>query len=399
VRSKMAHSESHAARPNHLEVDLGAIQHNVAQVRAVAGDARIFAAVKANAYGFGLEEVAEAILASGANALAMVDIPDAIRLRERGVDHPILIYAGNLVTKELVHAVEHYRVMPTLVDMDTSIGYSSFAVRPLEVFIKVDVGLERNGITADAAVDFVKSVRKLPRISIQGIYTHMHVPLHQAESESYIDWQYHRFMNVLEGLRENGIQIPIQMAASSSVIRSTTKMMLNAVDPGHLLYGLTPLGRENIRLNLRPAFSSLRTRLIQVKDVQRAEFVEQAPFRMDSVRRLGVIPFGRADGMVTVNSGVVLVHGQRAQILGAPSVEHTRIDLTNVPSAKAGDDVVIIGRQGGDEITLQQVMTHQKFDRDLAVALEVRESVPRTYLRDASVAAHARAELKVTGSE
>jgi alanine racemase len=371
--------DSLATSPNCFEVDLGAIAHNTAEVRRVAGtDTRIFAAVKANAYGFGVSEVADVVLASGADALALVDIADGVKLRERGVRHPILIYAGSLATNSVVNAIDQYELMPTLVDWESSAQYSSLASRPFKAFIKVDVGQERNGIAPEQAVDLVKAVRRLPNIELEGIYTHLHVPA-QGESEAYIEWQYRRFLDVLRGLDAESIQIPIQMAASSAVIRLTREMMLNAIDPGRVLYGLATPGRENVRLHLRPAFASLRTRLTQVKQFRRSEFLDQMPFKGEGVTRLGVVPFGQAHGMAALNCGQVLVNGHRVEILGAPNIEHTRLDLTSVPNAKIGDEVVIIGRQGDGEISPREVMSHQNIDQALTLALEIRDSVGRLY--------------------
>lgn len=371
--------ENGATSANYFEVDLGAIAHNTAQVRLAAGNAtRIFAAVKANAYGFGVGPVADVVLASGADALALVEVADAVKLRGRGIRQPILLYSGSLPTIPVVRAIDDYGLMPTLSDLSGSTAYSSLASRPLKAFVKVDVGLERNGVAPEAAVELVKAIRKLPRIEVDGIYTHLHVPA-QLDSTEYVDWQYGRFVTLLGALGAEGIDIPVQMAASSGVMRMTRDMLLNAIDPGHAFYGLTASGRERVHLDLRPAFGTLGTRLTQVKDFRRAEFADLLPFEAAGVRRIGVIPFGQAHGMAALSCGEVLVRGRRSRILGTPHVEHTRIDLTDVAEASVGDDVVIIGCQGTGEIRPREVMAHQGMDRDMTLALQVRESVPRIY--------------------
>jgi alanine racemase len=364
---------------NYFEVDLGAIAHNTAEVRRVAGAGRqIFAAVKANAYGFGVGEVADVVLASGADALALVDVGEGVKLRQRGIRQPILIYSGSLATSQVIRAIDDYELTPTLVDWAGSVAYSSLASRPLKAFLKVDVGLERNGIAPESAVELIKAVRELSNLELEGIYTHFHVPA-QLESTEYVEWQYHRFLEVLNGLHAEGIDIPVQMAASSAVLRATRDMMLSAIDPGHALYGLTAAGRERVRLDLRPAFGRLGTRLTQVKEFHRSEFADRLPFEAEGVTRIGVVPFGQSHGMVALNCGQVLVHGRRVRVLGSPHVEHTRLDLTSVPDASTGDAVVIIGRQGASEISPREIMSHHGIDRDSAVALEIRESVPRVY--------------------
>jgi alanine racemase len=379
--------EEQLTRPNVFEIDLGAIADNTVAVRSAIGpNVRLFAALKANAYGFGLVEVAETVLSSGADSLSMAELTDAIRLRDRGVTAPILLYGGNLASPQVVAAIEHHNLYPTLLDLNSAQIFSEHAQHQIDVFAKVDVGLERLGLPPDSTLKFVKALRKIPRLRLLGVYAHMHI-IDGPNAEPYASWQFERFERVLEELRRAGAEVPITMAASSAVLLGTNSMTLNAVDPGHLLYGLLPGGPVLEKIPLRPAFASLRTRLIQVKEWRREGWPELAPFESDGVNRIGILPIGRSDGMISLNSGWVLANGQRVRILGRSSLEHTRIDLTEVPKALVGDEVVIIGRQGAQEITTDEVMTHQGHSVPVALALEVRNSVPRRYLDSGSSSA------------
>src|SRR4029077_14841864 len=130
---------------------------------------------------------------------------------------------------------------------------------------------------------------------------------------------------------------------------------LNAVDPGRMLYGITFPG-EPAPVPLRPVFHALVTRVIALKELTpRERFAEQAPFPVTAPLRLGIIPVGLADGLAWLHAGRVLVRGRAVPILTGPNLEHTRIDLTSVPDARVGDEVVIIGRQGDAEITIAEV--------------------------------------------
>jgi alanine racemase len=130
---------------------------------------------------------------------------------------------------------------------------------------------------------------------------------------------------------------------------------LNAVDPGRMLYGITFPG-ETSPVPLAPTFRALTSRVIALKElVPRERFAERAPFPVTAPMRLGVIPMGLADGLKWLHTGRVLVRGRSVPIVSGPNLEHTRIDLTQVPDAQVGDEVVIIGRQGDDEITLAEV--------------------------------------------
>lgn len=372
--------DTQLTRPNVFDIDLAAIAENTLAVRAAVGpNVRLFAALKANAYGFGLVEVAESVLSSGADGLSMAELNDAIRLREKGVTAPILLYGGNLASPQVVAATERYNLFPTLLDLKSAQAFSDQAQHQVDVFVKVDVGLERLGLPPNSTLGFVKALRKMPRLRLMGVYAHMHI-VEGPNSEPYARWQFERFESVLEELRLAGAEAPITMAASSAVLLSTNSMTLNAVDPGHLLYGLVPGGPVLENIPLRPAFSSLRSQLIQVKEWRRDGWPELAPFDPDGIDRIGILPIGRSDGMVSLNSGWVLVNGQRVRMLGRPSLEHTRIDLTHAPKALVGDEVVIIGHQGAQEITTGEVIAHQGHNVPVALALEVRQSVRRRYL-------------------
>ena len=368
------------ARPNRFTVDLSAIGQNLREIRSYVGASTwLCPALKADAYGFGLVPVARVVVDNGGDAVAVADIGDAARLRDAGVTCPILLYAGNLPTAETVRTITELGLMPTLVDSESAKHYASLAAgRKIEAFIKIDVGLERIGIQVDAAVGTVREISAIPDIDLRGIYTHMHVT-EGPNAVDYAKWQFARFQSALEAIEKAGFAVPIRMAAASAVLAMTSKMTLNAVDPGHILYGLRPPGPQFVSLDLRSPFASLHSCLIQIKPLERNAYIEELGFPLRDKMRVGIIPMGRRDGLQTLNSGRVLVRGVECAILGGVSLEHTRVDLTDVPDASVGDIVVIIGRQGGKVIELDDVAIFQQITMPVALALSVRESVPREY--------------------
>jgi alanine racemase len=366
------------ARPNVCEVDLSAIASNTAVVRELLGPSvQFYAALKANAYGFGLMEVARTVLEAGADALAMAELVDACRLRDAGITSPILLYPGGLATAESGALMQRQNIVPTVLDLQSAQTFSRGVNGEMAVFVKVDVGLERLGVPAEKAVKFVQSIAELPNLTVRGIYTHMDL-IDGPRAEDYAAWQFGRFVKVIDELDGLGLTIQIRMASSSAAVRMTSAMNLNAADPGHLIYGLVPAGPGR-RLDLRPALRTLRTKLIQVRELTRVDWLEDAPFDSQKVTRFGVIPMGRADGMAALNGGHVLVRGTRVPVLAKPSLEHTRLDLSKVDDAQAGDEVVIIGRQDREEITTREVAAFQAMP-EAGVALEVRPSVTRVYV-------------------
>lgn len=371
-------------RPNVLEVDLDAIAHNVCRLRQhIGSDVQLFAALKANAYGFGIDRVADTVVAAGADGLAMVEVDHAVALRQRGIGVPILLYGGTPASADAVAAMQEYGLMPTLLDVADAQTYAHYAQRSLRAFLKVDVGLERMGVSAHEVRPFATELRGLRNLELHGVYTHLHVPPHARTEQvsPYIHWQFDGFTRAIEGLSEAGIEPPTRMAASSAVLMQTDEMNLNAVDPGHLLFGMYPAGPRQPSLDLRPALCALKSRLVQVKTLHRAAFIDQAPFAIQPGMSIGVFPFGIADGMPLVNCGQVLVNGRRVPVLGV-SLEHTRIDLTGV-EARRGDEVVIVGAQGAVEISAAEVLEYLGQHIPSALPLAVPSSVPRSYVEGA----------------
>jgi alanine racemase len=270
--------------------------------------------------------------------------------------------------------------MPTILDYGSAKLFSSLSRRTLKVFVKIDVGLERLGVPSEVAVRFIKRLSAVPRLRLYGVYAHMHLGGEPLLSP-YLQWQFRRFTTVVAQLRRAGIDPAITMLASTGVLAATSsRMNLKAIDPGLVFFGLDSQGPELARAGFRSAFHALKSRLVQVKQVRRSEFREVAPFPIHRSMRIGIIPIGRYDGMDGVCTGHVLVRGARAKILGAPYTEHTRIDLTSIPAARVGDEVVIVGKQGRREITPQTIGTRRGESSGGMVAMAVRASVPRIYL-------------------
>ena len=365
---------SATGRPNALEVDLDAIAHNTGLLRdAIGPDLVLFAAVKANGYGFGLPAVAEAMLDGGADAFAMADPADALRIRSVGIDVPLLLYGGVLPEPAVAQLLAEHDLTCTIGDLEAARAWSALGC-DTKAFLKVDVGLERLGVAAEHAAEFAAAACALPGIRIDGIYTH----LHGGSAPGYHDWQLDRFDLVLDALARAGIELPVRLAESSVTVGLGKHLRLNAIDPGHLLYGFLPGGRTEAPVGLRPAFVALRTRILQVKEVSRPGFLDAAPMPLRDGMRVAVIPLGRADGLRSLTCGEVLVGGHRVPIVGRPSLEHTRIDVTGVPGCRAGDEVVVIGRQGDEEIAFADVAARHELDGP-GLTLEVRPSVQRVY--------------------
>ena len=339
-------------RPSTLEIDLDAAAWNIRAVRRLVGPQRkIYAVVKADGYGHGAAEMGAVFLANGADALGVADLAEGIRLRRRGITAPVLVYPNSL--PEAAPVTLAHRLTPTLVDLDGARAYSAAASGPCDVFVKVDVGLERLGVPAEQAVKTVAAMLELPQLRLAGLCAHPHDS--PGSDPAYAEWQLGRFTSVVDELESRGIAVPVRLLAASPFVLKFPQTYLNAVDPGRMLYGITFPG-ETSPAPLVPTFRALTSRVIALKElVPRERFAELAPYPVTAPMRLGVIPMGSADGLNWLHAGCVLVRGRSAPIVSSPSLEHTRIDLSHVPDAQVGDEAVIIGRQGDAEITTAEV--------------------------------------------
>jgi alanine racemase len=367
------------ARPNRFEIDLGAIAQFARNIRGLVGDrTTIFAALKCNAYGFGLEEVARTVLAAGTDALSMVDRAKAIQLRRAGITAPILVYPGGLASTEAVAAAEAYDLILTVIDLDSAAILSRHASRPLRVAIKVDIGQERLGFPAESAAEAIATIAAMPNLKVHIVNSHPNVP--SPPSAAYLDWQLGRFEAMTRALEQRGITIPIRMIASSKILALMGRVTLNAVDPGQMFFGPFREAGDVPWPTDRPAFRKLSSRLIHVRTLERTAFPDEAQFRVRPGMQMGIIPFGAADGAAQLHAGAVLVRGRRAPIIGGPSLEHMRLDLTDIPEAALGDEVVLIGEQQGAVIRPEEVVGFHKHARTADLAMAVRPSVPRRYV-------------------
>jgi alanine racemase len=372
-----------SSRPNAFDVDLGAIAHNVAALRRVLpAGTRICAAVKANAYGFGLLPVARTLQDAGADFLGLVDPGDAVALRADGIACPILLYAGCVIDEELAALARDCDLALTVSDdQSLSVAAAGGGPAPTRVFVEVDVGLERLGVPAADAASLIRKAASCDGVCLDGVYTHMHVPPRSGVS-AYVGWQFDRFRHLLDDMAGDGCATGIWMAASTPVLLLTSSMTMDAVDVGRYLYGIVRPGAEPslAELGLRPAFLGLRSRITHCKDIDRRDYADQAPFGVRPGMRVGVAPIGFADGLAFLNCGQALVRGQRAPILGGLSLEHVSLDVTDIPGAGTGDEVVFIGRQGAAEITPDEIIAGQpKPFPPASLAASVRETVPRAY--------------------
>jgi alanine racemase len=368
-------------RPNQIVIDLSAIGHNLAFLRSLSqGRGHIFATLKADAYGFGLTRVAQYLDAAGIDGIAVADAADGLALRSHGIRAPVLVHSGTLPGEALAHAAHDADLTLTVQDHAAAEIFAQAKV-PTRVFVKFDSGLERLGVPAEDVLGLLRWLRATTPLRIEGLYTHMHAPASER-LDAYLDWQQQRIETLQAQLCESGFATLPVMVASTAVLRRRNNALFDAIDPGSALFGMDNGGEALTAWPTRLALQRIESALVQVRDVERRAFEDVAPFASNGVRRIGILPIGFRDNFDGVHAGYVLVNGKRAPVLGAASLEVTRVDLTHIPDARSGDAAVIFGRQGEDAITLQSLFARNPSLKDagLRLMMALGQSVARCHV-------------------
>jgi alanine racemase len=354
------------------EIDLGAIAHNMREVRRITGaEPRIMAVVKANAYGHGAVEVARVALEHGADFLGVARAHEGAELRKAGIGAPILVFGYSppecfrfLVDHELMQTVYSLQLAEAFSEASRAVG------KTLKVHLKIDTGMGRLGLlpgpvsgnTAGLEVSDEHSFREaaaiaaLPGLELEGIYTHFAAA--DSSNKESARGQLERFLDFLEKLKKQGVEVPIRHAANSAAVIDLPETHLDMVRPGIMLYGLYPSeGVDKTRVSLKPAMQ-LKARVAHVKSVPASFKVSYAStYQTPQPTRIATVAIGYADGYSRLLSsrGVMLVHGQRVPVVGRVTMDQTMLDVGHIAGVKTGDEVIVFGRQGDECIGVEEL--------------------------------------------
>jgi len=344
-------------RPTWAEVDLSAIRHNLAVVREIVGPQRlIMAVVKADAYGHGALPVAREVMKAGADWLGVALVEEAIELREGGIEAPILVLGPVFPSQAQAVVERDISVCLFTEELASALnGAASKGATKAKVHVKVDTGMNRLGIPSHKSLEFLSLLKKYPKVEIEGIYSHL-ATADTPESE-FCFLQMERFFQVERMLKEEKTKSGIRHLANSAAIFGLEAARLDMVRVGIALYGCTSGPRREIKPPLIPALS-WKTKVAHLRDVEAGDSISYGCTFVASKRsRIAVIPVGYGDGLPhgLSNKGEVLVRGRRAPIVGRVCMDMTMVDVTHIEGVEIEDEVVIIGAQGSERITAEEV--------------------------------------------
>lgn len=334
-------------------INLDHIRGNMAELRRITPkSARMMAVVKADAYGHGAEEVARAVLASGADMLAVASVDEGAKLRGCGIRAPILVL-GAVTEGDVADGVRHRLIQTVctekMVQMCEKAGKDSGLIA--EVHMKIDTGMGRIGVRNRAERDAVlKEAERSPHVRLSGAFTHFSDADDGEEGMRYTEEQYRKFRYLCDGLPK-GLTCH---CANSAAIHRRPDFAMDMVRAGISLYGYPPVPQQS---KLTPCMR-WTAKISHVKEVTEGEYISYGrTWKAAGKTRIATITCGYADGYHRSAGGKasVLIHGKRAPVLGRICMDQMMADVTGIPEAAPEDEVVLMGQDGDESISAEDL--------------------------------------------
>ncbi|RMH94959.1 alanine racemase [Lysobacter pythonis] len=341
-------------RPTRIEVDLAALSHNLAAIRAHVG-VPVMGIVKANAYGHGLLQVARHLAAQGVDQLGVAFVEEGVALRQAGIRTPILVLGGIFgpqVTQYLDHDLEI--TVSSLDKLRQVEAAAESRGKRAVIHLKIDTGMERIGVHSYHAGALIEAAAASPWCEVKGVYSHL------ACSDDPVSpmtaMQLERFHEACAHFERIGAPMPIRHLANSGGVLHFPHTWLDMVRPGIILYGVMPAPASRPTIELAPAMA-VKSQVVFFKVVPEGASVSYgATWRAGRMTRIVTVPIGYGDGWPRALSscGEVLIHGRRYPMVGRVCMDQFMVDI-GWDSAWNEDEVVLVGRQGGERIRIEQV--------------------------------------------
>lgn len=343
-------------RPTWAEINLDAVRYNLESIREVLDESvSVMAVVKANAYGHGLCEISRVLVDGGVNYLGVATVDEALKLRKSGLAVPILVL-GSVLEEEAKVAVKNDITLTlcTYEQFEFLKKISKKGKLTPRVHIKVDTGMGRIGVWHEEASEFIKEVHEDGSIEIEGVYTHFSSA---GRDELVTKMQISDFEKVLGKIEKEDINVKYKHAANSIAVVDWKKSHLNLVRPGILFYGVYPKRSFTRDFKLKPVMN-LKTKIVHLKDAPPGRSISYGrTYITQKNTKIATIPIGYADGYgrILSNKAKALVRGRYVRIVGMVTMDQTLLDVGGIKNVSVGDEVVLIGKQGDSEISIERI--------------------------------------------
>ncbi len=369
-------------------IDLDAVRYNMESMhKNIKEDAKMIAVVKTNGYGHGAMRISrevEDLPYLWGYAVATVD--EAKELLADGRTKPILILG--ITFPDQFESIVEEDIRPAISGFAAAKALSEVAVskeKMCSIHIAVDTGMSRIGFqVTEESADIIAQIAALPNINIEGIFTHFARADELSKEPAYA--QMALFQEMIDMLEARGVRIPLHHCSNSAGIVEIPEANMNLVRAGITMYGAWP--SEEVRkdiIDIHPVMS-LKSHIVFIKDLEAGRQISYGGIYVtDSNRRIATIPVGYGDGYARSlsNKGYVLIRGKKAPICGRVCMDQFMVDVTDIPEAKEGDAVTLLGRDGDACITLEELgRLSGRFNYEFACLITPR--VPRVYFKNQS---------------
>ncbi|MDD5259514.1 MAG: alanine racemase [bacterium] len=366
-------------RPTWAEINVPALAQNLKNIsRKIGRQTKILAIVKADAYGHGALAVAK-VCEKYRCYLGVALIEEAITLRKAGIKAPLLILGSIFPFNNFKYVLE-YNLIPTIASLAGARSLSRIAAKhkqKIKFHLKVDTGMGRIGIRPLSAVATIRKIKALPFIEMEGIYTHL---ASAEDDEVYSRQQIEIFTRIIKELEQAKITVKYKHVSGSAAILKYRNYPLNMVRPGLMMYGLAPFKGAEKQIALYPVLS-LKTKIVYLKRLSQGNSISYGrTFITKRNSFIGTLPIGYADGYVRSlsNRAMVLVQGKRVPVIGRVCMDMCMIDLTGMKGIDIGEEVVLVGKQGPETISVNEVAEWAKtISYEIICGISAR--VPRIY--------------------
>ena len=344
------------ATPSWITLDRAQFAQNIGVVRQHIGPrVKLMVAVKANAYGHGSRQIARICESNGVDWLAVASVSEAAVVRDAGVRLPILVLTALDVSQ--VALAQQLDLTAVVFDMEQGRSLADEAHRigwQIPCHVKIDSGMSRLGLQQDEVLSSVTVLQALPGLRIEGLMTHFAVA---DEDENWTQQQLTRFMECVDILRSQGIAPALLHAGNSPAMLRDSRYHLDMVRPGLAMYGFAPSESVSLWPGMAPVLT-WKTRISQVRTLAAGQYVGYGnQYRTSQTEQIAILPVGYADGFRRAPAGWqhVLIGGQAAPVVGRISMEKCAVRVDHIDPVQAGDEAVLIGRQGDATLTADQV--------------------------------------------
>lgn len=359
-----------------LEIDLNAIKSNVARIKQMTG-VEVMAVIKANGYGHGARPAAQAAIQGGATWCGVARIEEALALRRAGISCKLLVL-GYTPPAKIPEAIDQ-QIVVSLTDPEMTNSYLEYARingGTLHAHVKVETGMGRLGMLPSEIPTFLRTLKESP-ISVDGIFTHF-ARADEPETGS-TQAQIALFDQLLAALDSEGLKPKTVHAANSAAVFNFPQSWYDLVRPGNAIYGMSPSPDMQMDLNFKPALT-WKARITSLRRYPAGSGISYgSTYVTHTDERIGVMPIGYGDGFRRIGNQQVLVGGKRVNVVGRVCMDQSMLQLDNVPEAKVGDEVVLIGCQGEERISVDEVARRWS-TINYEVVCGLADRLPRIYI-------------------